>query len=172
MNRPKRHNLSCWSPFQSGHLLFKPSIIMVRLSELDKARAIGQIEAGVPQRQVAATFGVSESMISKLKVKFRETGDVKDRPRTGRPRKTTVQEDRFITVSALRNRRLPATHLQARHARRYGRRVSVQTIRNRLHEANLRARKPAKKPRMTALICFTGIKHGKFGTFGPRPPCK
>ena len=124
---------------------------MVRLSNLDKARAIGQLEAGVPQRQVAATFGVSEGMISKLKAKFRETGDVKDRPRSGRPRKTTAEEDRFITRASLRNRRLSATDLQARYARRYGRRVSDQLIRNRLHAANLRARKPAKKPKMTAL---------------------
>ncbi len=124
---------------------------MVRLSDLDKARAIGQLEAGLSQNQVAATFGVSHSMISKLKAKFRQTGDVKDRPRSGRPRKTTVAEDRYIRLAALRNRRLSAKTLQARHARRYGNRVSDQTIRNRLHESDLRARKPARKPKLTPL---------------------
>ena len=71
---------------------------MPSLSNLEKARAIGQVEAGVPQNQVAALFGVSPGTISKLKAKFRETGDVKDRPRSGRPKKTTPQEDRFITL--------------------------------------------------------------------------
>ena len=71
---------------------------MPRLSNLEKARAIGQVEAGVPQNQVAALFGVSPGTISKLKAKFRETGDVKDRLRSGRPKKTTPQEDRFITL--------------------------------------------------------------------------
>ena len=71
---------------------------MPRLSNLEKARAIGQVEAGVPQNQVAALFGVSPGTISKLKAKFRETGDAKDRPRSGRPKKTTPQEDRFITL--------------------------------------------------------------------------
>ena len=83
---------------QSGHLVSAPSISMPRLSNLEKARAIGQVEAGVPQNQVAALFGVSPGTISKLKAKFCETGDIKDRPRSGRPKKTTPQEDRFITL--------------------------------------------------------------------------
>ena len=83
---------------QSGHLVSAPSINMPRLSNLEKARAIGQVEAGVPQNQVAALFGVSPGTISKLKAKFRDTGDVKDRPRSGRPKKTTPQEDRFISL--------------------------------------------------------------------------
>ena len=60
---------------------------MPRLSNVEKARAIGQIEAGVPQKDVAALFGVSPGTISKWKAKFQETGDVKDRPRSGRPKK-------------------------------------------------------------------------------------
>jgi len=92
---------------------------MPRLSNVEKARAIGQIEAGVPQKDVAALFGVSPGTISKWKAKFQETGDVKDRPRSGRPKKTTEQEDHFITLSALRNRRLSSRNLQARFARRY-----------------------------------------------------
>ena len=49
---------------------------------------IGQLQAGVPQNQVAALFGVSPSTLSKLKAKFHITGDVKDRPRSGRPKNT------------------------------------------------------------------------------------
>uniref|UniRef100_A0A8C5CF93 Transposase Tc1-like domain-containing protein n=1 Tax=Gadus morhua TaxID=8049 RepID=A0A8C5CF93_GADMO len=79
------------------------------------------------------------------------TGDVKDRPRSGRPKKTTPQEDRFITLSALRCRRLSFTDLHSRFAGRYGRRLSAQTIRNRLHAANLRSHRAARSPAMTAL---------------------
>ena len=74
---------------------------MPRLTDLDRALAIGQIQASVPQNQVAALFGVSHSTLSKLKVKLHITGEVKDRPRSGRPKKTTPQEDHFITMSAL-----------------------------------------------------------------------
>ena len=100
-----------------------PRIGMPRLTDLDRARAIGQLQAGVPQNQVAALFGVSPSTISKVKAKFHITGDVRDRPRSGRPKKTTPEEDRFLTLSALRNRRLSSTDLQSRFAGRYGRRL-------------------------------------------------
>ena len=62
---------------------------MPRLSNLLKAQAIGQLQAGVPQKDVAARFGVSASTISRLRAKFLESGEVKDRPRSGRPKKTT-----------------------------------------------------------------------------------
>ena len=93
-----------------------PSINMPRLSLQDKAHAIGQLEAGVPVRRVAALFGVSPGTISKLRTKFRETGEVKDRPQSGRPRKTTPQKDWFLTLASLRNRRLlPEIYRQDLH---------------------------------------------------------
>uniref|UniRef100_A0A667ZNY4 Transposase Tc1-like domain-containing protein n=1 Tax=Myripristis murdjan TaxID=586833 RepID=A0A667ZNY4_9TELE len=103
------------------------------------------------QPRFAALFGVSPSTISKVKAKFHITGDVRDRPRSGRPKKTTPQEDRFLTLSALRYRRLSSTDLQSRFADRYGRRLSAQTIRNRLHAANLWSQRAARRPAMTAL---------------------
>ena len=70
---------------------------MVKLSPVDQARAIGQLEAGKSQTEVAATFGVTQGMISKLKTKFRLTGDVKDRPRSGRPKKTGTGESQHMS---------------------------------------------------------------------------
>ena len=78
---------------------------MPRLSLLDKARAIGQLEAGIHQNVVAQNYGISQSTVSRLRQEFRETGDVKDRPRSGRPKVTTPAEDRYINFVALRNRR-------------------------------------------------------------------
>ena len=48
---------------------------------------IRQLQAGAPQNQDAALFGVSPSTLSKLKAKFHIMGDVKDRPRSARPKK-------------------------------------------------------------------------------------
>lgn len=131
---------------------------MPRLSLQDRARAIGQLEAGVPGFRVAASFGVSPGTISKLRSKFRETGEVKDRPRSGRPKKTTPQEDRFVTLATLRNRRLTARELQARFMQRYQRRLSTQTVRNRLHQARLKARKAVRRPAMTARHCQARLR--------------
>ena len=62
---------------------------MVRLSQLDRGRAIALILQGRSQRDVAQEFGVHESTISRLVQRLRATGRLTDRPRSGRPRVTT-----------------------------------------------------------------------------------
>ena len=122
---------------------------MPRVSNVQKARAIGQIEAGMLQKDVAERLGVSPGTITKWKQKFRATGDVKDRPRSGRPKITTEQQDRYIRRLALQSRRRSSQSILRSVVRRFNTRVSDQTVRNCLHAANLWARKAAKKPAMT-----------------------
>ena len=74
---------------------------MPRLSLVVKARAIGQLQAGVHQSEVAQTFGVHRSTKSRWRTKFHETGYVKGRPRSGRNRVTTPAEDRYINHFAI-----------------------------------------------------------------------
>ena len=62
---------------------------MVRLSQLDRGRAIALILQGRSQRDVAQQLGVHESTISRLVQRLRATGRLTDRPRSGRPRVTT-----------------------------------------------------------------------------------
>ena len=50
---------------------------MPRLTDLDRARVIGQLQASLLQIQVAALFGVSSGNISKGKAKFHIAGDVR-----------------------------------------------------------------------------------------------
>ena len=74
------------------------------------------------------------------------TGSVRDRPRPGQRRMTSQQDDRYITLSHLHNRFLPATAT----ARQLG--VNALTIRNRLRQNNIpiRARRPYTGPIITA----------------------
>lgn len=65
---------------------------------------MGQIQAGLSERQVAANFNVHPKTIRRLVTKFRQTGDVKDRPRSGRPKVTTAREDRRLINVSLRSR--------------------------------------------------------------------
>ncbi len=88
--------------FKSGIQYF----IMLRVSYVENSRPIGQIEACISQNQVAANFWVSPSAVSKWKTNYCATGDMKDRPQSGKPRTTTPQEDKFVTLSALWNQRL------------------------------------------------------------------
>ncbi|GFV25220.1 transposable element Tcb2 transposase [Trichonephila clavipes] len=64
------------------------------------------------------------------------------RPVPGRPRATTPAEDRFLALSARRRRTTTVPQLVADHFQASGRRISAITVRNRLHNAGLYARRP------------------------------
>ena len=120
-----------------------------KLSNLDRARALGQLQAGQSSRRVAMAFNTSRQSIDRIRQRYAASGDFKDLPRTGRPRATNRAEDRLITNTTLRNRltNAPTTTRRIRQQRGAGGiPVSVQTIRNRPHAAGLKSRVPAKKP--------------------------
>lgn len=83
---------------------------MPRLTQQSRAIAIGLLEAGTPVKAVARRVGVTPKAIRKLVEKFAMTGQVKDLPRSGRPRVTTGAEDRLISNVALRKRAITGTH--------------------------------------------------------------
>ncbi|KAJ8371333.1 hypothetical protein SKAU_G00113610 [Synaphobranchus kaupii] len=65
--------------------------------------------------------------ISRLQQRYRETGRVTERHRSGRPLATSHTDDRFIVNSALRNRMMNATQLQA-HLRETGETVALKKV--------------------------------------------
>ena len=120
---------------------------MVRLSQLDRGRAIALILQGRSQRDVAQQFGVHESTISRLVQRLRATVRLTDRPRSGRPRVTTQRQDRRIHLVHLRNRLTTETAREVigTHCRR----VCPRTVRNRLREFDIRPRRPYVGPNLT-----------------------
>ena len=106
-----------------------------------RLRAIGMLEAGMRQVEVARRLGVSQSVISCLRTRLAQTNSTLDRRRSGRPRSTSQAQDRFLRKSALRSRSVSAEQLRERLSRT-GTRVSVQTVRNRLYSAGFSARRP------------------------------
>ncbi|GFV87206.1 ATP-dependent DNA helicase [Trichonephila clavipes] len=84
-------------------------------------------------RDVADAVGVARSVVARLWNRFQETGNVRRRPGAGRPRSTTSTDDRYIQLTARRNRTENATQLQRQLLLATGRRVSSQAVRNRLH---------------------------------------
>ncbi|GFV24617.1 transposable element Tcb1 transposase [Trichonephila clavipes] len=105
-------------------------------------RVIGRLESGKTHRSVADAIGVARSVVARLWNRLQETGNVRRRPRVGRPRATTSTDDRYIQLTAHRNRTENATQLQRQLLLATGRRVSSQIIHNRLHEGGLYARRP------------------------------
>lgn len=121
---------------------------MPRLTDAERNNAIGRLEVGVTQQAVARHFGVSRQTIAALWTRYHNTQSVNDRPRSGRPRVTTAAQDRYIRVRHLRDRTTTATSTAAQipgHGR-----ISDQTVRNRLREAGLFARRPVRRNVLTA----------------------
>ena len=119
------------------------------LTNDERQCALGQLLAGRTHRNVAAQLNVSHSVIDRLWMLYLDTGDVQRRPGQGRPRVTTAAQDRQLSLAARRRRFDSAVTLRGDFEYTHGVRISVQTVRNRLHEANLRARRPVVRPPLT-----------------------
>jgi len=122
-----------------------------RLSDADRGRALGWLQEGVTLREVGNRLGVTHSVIQRLRDRFNNTGSVQEPRRSGRPRLTTRRQDHFVVLSSLRSRTATANTLRGQLRAASNITVSDQTIRNRLHEANLRSRRPAVRPPLTQL---------------------
>ena len=119
------------------------------LSQDEMNRGIGMLHSGLSQRHVANVLGVSQSVVSRMWNRFITTGNVRHLHAGGRERSTNEVQDRFLVVQARRHRFDNATTLRRDFQNATGVRISTQTIRNRLHDADLRSRRPAIRVPLT-----------------------
>jgi hypothetical protein len=69
-----------------------------KLAIPERWQAVGMYSSGLSHRRVADHFRISHSIIVRLIQRFRQTGNVTDRPRAGRPRKATPKNDFHQTI--------------------------------------------------------------------------
>ena len=122
---------------------------MPRLSNNDRNQALGMLRAGISTREVARLFNCHQSTVVRLRQRFQTTNNVSDRPRPGQPRVTTDQQDRHIRLQHLRNRFKTAASTARETPGRHNLRISSATVRRRLRENGLRARRPFRGPLLT-----------------------
>ncbi|GFX43207.1 HTH_Tnp_Tc3_2 domain-containing protein [Trichonephila clavipes] len=113
-----------------------------RLPNSLRWRVVGWMEMGLSQADAARRLNVSRSVVQRLWDQYQSEDSVSRRPVPGRPRATTPAEDRFLALSARRRRTTTVPQLVADHFQASGRRISATTVRNRLHNAGLYARRP------------------------------
>jgi transposase len=118
-----------------------------KLTIPERWQAVGMNNGGFSHRRVADQFRVNHSIIVRLMQCFRQTGNVTDRPRAGRLRKTTPREDRLISKRARQRPFSRADALRGNLA--FGGHISIRTAIRRLHHQGMRARRPIKRPRLT-----------------------
>ena len=119
------------------------------LSQDEMNRGIGMLHSGLSQRHVSNVLGVSQSVVSRMWNRFITTGNVRYLHAGGRERSTNEVQDRFLVVQARRHRFDNTTTLRRDFQNATGVRISAQTIRNRLHDAGLRSRRPAIRVPLT-----------------------
>jgi transposase len=102
-----------------------------KLTIPERWQAVGMHYGGFSHRRVADHFRVNHSIIVRLMQRFRQTGNATDRPRAGRPRKTTPREDRLISRRARQRPFSTAGALRGNLA--FGGHISTRTVIRRLH---------------------------------------
>ena len=108
-----------------------------RLDHGMRWRIVGRLKAGQSQVQLCREFHVTPSVVSNLWKQFQDTGTIERKPGQGRPRATTALEDRYLSITARRNRHATASQLSRDFYAATGTRVSRVTVSRRLHERGL-----------------------------------
>ena len=111
-----------------------------------RTRAVVLMEMGVSCREVSRQLNVYVKTVYGIKKRLGGTGSVADRPRSGRPKKTSVRQDRALVRYSLSDRRLTSPELRQRMESELGVTVSSSTIRKRLNSAGIRGCVAVKKP--------------------------
>ncbi|GFU65373.1 HTH_Tnp_Tc3_2 domain-containing protein [Trichonephila clavipes] len=124
-----------------------------------RGRIIGKIEEGRKITDVAREFDIDHSVVSRLWKSFKPTGMCSRRHEGGRVRSTTPAEDRYIVLSAKRNRCTTAQQVANQFLAASGKQISRKTVARRLRGGGLYARRPVvcvpltRQHRTTRLVC-------------------
>ncbi|GFS00617.1 CAMK family protein kinase [Elysia marginata] len=100
---------------------------MPRLSEVDRHRALGLLQAGLTISEVSLRMNVNRTTIFRLRQRLHKTKTVSDRPRSGRPRCTTQRQDRNLVRNHMNNRFLSASASLRQKRGRNNQRISANT---------------------------------------------
>lgn len=114
-------------------------------------QVIGMWRAGRTQTRIANHLGIPQGTVSKLIRRYRAKRHVRPGVSTGRPKKTTPQDDRVLYRMCRQNRFKSASTLRNEWEHHINTRVSSSTVNRRLLSRGLRARRPAKKPLLTGV---------------------
>ncbi|GFU05498.1 transposable element Tcb1 transposase [Trichonephila clavipes] len=107
-----------------------------------RGRIIGKIEEGRKITDVAREFDIAHSIVSRLWKSFKTTGMCSRRHGGGRVRSTMPAEDRYIVLSAKRNRRTTAQQVANQFLAASGKQISRKTVARCLRGGGLYARRP------------------------------
>ncbi|GFT44475.1 transposable element Tcb1 transposase [Trichonephila clavipes] len=112
------------------------------IDDFMRGRIIRKIEEGRKITDVDREFDIAHSVVSRLWKSFKTTGMCSRRHGGGRVRSTTPAEDRYIVLSAKRNRRTTVQPVENQFLAASGKQISRKTVARRLRGGGLYARRP------------------------------
>ncbi|GFX25827.1 katanin p60 ATPase-containing subunit A1 [Trichonephila clavipes] len=112
------------------------------IDDFMRGRIIGKIEERPKITDVAREFDIAHSVVSRLWKSFKTTGMCSRRHGGGRVRSTTPAEDRYIVLSAKRNRRTTAQQVANQFLAASGKQISRKIVARRLRGGGLYAHRP------------------------------
>lgn len=111
-----------------------------------RAVVIQYSKDGLKQRDICKRLSLSESVVSRMIKKYRNSGSSSPGKRTGRPRVSSKRDDALVRRSAVKN----PTYSSLQIKMETGFKGSTRTIRRRLFTTfSLAARRPSRKPLLT-----------------------
>lgn len=105
-------------------------------------------------RHIAQEMNLRFSTVVSFISRYRGTHDAENHKSSGRPRKTTVREDRILVRESKKNRRQPLAELQINTLPS----VSVRTVKRRLLEHEIKKWKAANRPKLDRRIASLRLK--------------
>ena len=117
-----------------------------RLDEKARWRIILCFKKGKGFKTIARELNVHIKTVKNIVKKFKETGTIKERARSGRSKKTTSKEDRIIVGLAKVSRRASCASIRHDFVGSSGKNISRRTINRWLTAAGLNQGEPGKSP--------------------------
>lgn len=117
---------------------------MVKIDVQLRNQIVAFMETGYSQSNVARQLNLGQTTVRKIWLRYTATGSTENRPKSGRPMKTTERERRRLCQLSKTN---PfKTPRELMNEVRFSQDVSIYTVRRVLNKSGLYARSAAKKP--------------------------
>ena len=111
-----------------------------------KQKIVDLFKMGKKKSVIAKSLNITKSAVTKIIQKYDSRGDVRNAPKSGRPRKTTPRIDKTILRLSKLDPRKSSGQIKNEISKQFGIEVTSRTVRNRLIQGGLYGRVAVKKP--------------------------
>lgn len=122
---------------------------MTQLSELQKGMLVGMLRAGKSIRWTAERMHRSKRTVEKWWNRWRQDHNCRRQRGSGRPKKTTIAQDRKLLLATKRSRFASTAKLYHSWRQACGIDVSLRTAKRRVFKAKYKSRQPAVRIPLT-----------------------